>query len=262
MSLNGKRPTSTLRQQASRENGAKSKGPATEFGKTNSRKNAMKHGLLSSVVLLEEVEFRRELDVLVESLYDDLKPEGAIEELLVDEIAVCFWRLRRALQSEAGHVQSNMAREVGNLVARIMKTANDIRCTTLSRDPASAVDIERALEFQASSHGIRAAQNYLRESLTDEVCGTDLECTQRVENAIKTLESAVESVAELESREASHLVHSLYLPTAAESDKILRYETTIKRGLFRTMDQLERLQRRRKGEYVPPPVKVGIQQEG
>jgi hypothetical protein len=44
------------------------------------------------------------------------------------------------------------------------------------------------------------------------------------------------------------------LPTAERADKILRYESHIQRQLYRAMHELERLQRRRKGEFVPPPL--------
>jgi hypothetical protein len=37
-------------------------------------------------------------------------------------------------------------------------------------------------------------------------------------------------------------------------DRILRYRTTINRQLFQAMNQLERLQRLRKGENVPAPL--------
>ncbi len=43
------------------------------------------------------------------------------------------------------------------------------------------------------------------------------------------------------------------LPSAAVLDKILRYEGALDRQLYRAMNQLERLQRRREGEDVPPP---------
>jgi len=51
-------------------------------------------------------------------------------------------------------------------------------------------------------------------------------------------------------------VRSLALPDEGATDKILRYETHLDRQLYRAMDQLERLQRRRGGERVPPPVNV------
>jgi hypothetical protein len=37
------------------------------------------------------------------------------------------------------------------------------------------------------------------------------------------------------------------------TDKLLRYETHLDRQLYRAIDQLELLQRQRRGETVPPP---------
>jgi hypothetical protein len=48
------------------------------------------------------------------------------------------------------------------------------------------------------------------------------------------------------------------LPSADTLEKILRYETALERQLFRAMNQLERLQRRRLGEDVPAPVTVEV----
>jgi hypothetical protein len=44
------------------------------------------------------------------------------------------------------------------------------------------------------------------------------------------------------------------LPSAKVLDKILRYEGALERQMYRALLQLERLQRRREGEKVPPPV--------
>ncbi len=52
---------------------------------------------------------------------------------------------------------------------------------------------------------------------------------------------------------------SASLPQPAAVGRLLRCETTIQRGLDRSLAQLERLQRRRKGETVPPPVRVQIE---
>ena len=44
------------------------------------------------------------------------------------------------------------------------------------------------------------------------------------------------------------------LPPAEVCEKLLRYEAHIERQLSRKMAQLERLQRRRLGDDVPPPM--------
>ena len=41
-------------------------------------------------------------------------------------------------------------------------------------------------------------------------------------------------------------------------DRILRYQATINRQLFQAMNQLERLQRLRKGDHVPAPFNVQV----
>jgi hypothetical protein len=48
----------------------------------------------------------------------------------------------------------------------------------------------------------------------------------------------------------------LSIPQASET--IQRYETTIKRDMYRAIDQLERLRRRRRGEPSPPTVNVNV----
>ena len=40
---------------------------------------------------------------------------------------------------------------------------------------------------------------------------------------------------------------------------ILRYEAHIDRQLYRAIDQLERTQRLRKGDRVPPPLKLNVE---
>jgi hypothetical protein len=41
-------------------------------------------------------------------------------------------------------------------------------------------------------------------------------------------------------------------------DRILRYQTTINRQLYQAMNQLERLQRLRKGDHVPAPLNLEV----
>ena len=48
------------------------------------------------------------------------------------------------------------------------------------------------------------------------------------------------------------------IPDGEALAKILRYEEPTERSLSRALDRLEGLQRRRKGEPVPPPVSVRI----
>jgi len=51
---------------------------------------------------------------------------------------------------------------------------------------------------------------------------------------------------------------SFSLPPANATDKLLRYEAHLDRQLYRAMDQLERVQRQRRGENVPPPLNINL----
>ena len=48
------------------------------------------------------------------------------------------------------------------------------------------------------------------------------------------------------------------LPSAEVLEKIQRYETKLEKQQYRAMAQLERLQRMRQGEMVPPPLTVDV----
>jgi hypothetical protein len=48
------------------------------------------------------------------------------------------------------------------------------------------------------------------------------------------------------------------LPPPDATEKIQRYEAHLDRQFYRAMDELERLQRRRRGEAVPLPVNINV----
>jgi hypothetical protein len=160
---------------ANRQNAQRSTGPRTERGKRNSRRNALKHGVLVSKLLVmdglgteDAVAFQR----LLSALRRDCPPEGELEEILVEKIAICVWRQRRALHCEAGIIRRAYVPD--------------------KHDP----------------------DKYLNDRLA----------------AIKD---------------------HLSLPSGRDMDRILRYEASIQRQLALAINQLERLQRARKGEHGP-----------
>lgn len=82
-----------------RDNAQKSTGPKTFEGKAASSQNAVKHGLFSREILLDE-EKRGELQVLRDQLYSTFLPEGALEDVLVEKIINAVWRLKRLVRFE------------------------------------------------------------------------------------------------------------------------------------------------------------------
>ena len=89
--------------------------------------------------------------------------------------------------------------------------------------------------------------------------------TQRIGTAIAMINRHIEMInvlrqyaKEREKLAVNAETRSLSLPSAEATDKLLRYEAQFERQLYRAMDQLERLQRRRRGENVPPPLTVNL----
>ena len=167
---------------ANRRNAQLSTGPKTEEGKSRSRRNALKHGILASALIITEgegAENPAEFDELLDSLRRDLAPVGTLEGMLVEKIAICCWRQTRTLRCEAGLIRRAFIRE--------------------------AVDLEEVL-------------NPERAAIKDH----------------------------------------LSLPLGADLDRMLRYETANQRQLAYAINQLERLQRGRKGEHIPAPLSIQL----
>jgi hypothetical protein len=87
---------SAARAEASRRNGAKSRGPKTPEGKARSAKNALKHGLRAEKFVLLHDEDADQFEAMAEALADDLAPVGALQALLARRLVVAAWRLERA----------------------------------------------------------------------------------------------------------------------------------------------------------------------
>jgi len=93
---------------ANRANAQKSTGPRTPEGKARVRLNALKHGILASEAVIragEGAEEAEAFEALLAALKDDLAPAGALEELLVEKLAVIVWRWRRVLRYELGAIR-------------------------------------------------------------------------------------------------------------------------------------------------------------
>jgi hypothetical protein len=92
--------------EANKRNALRSTGPATVAGRSISSRNAWKHGLTAREVTVDEAE-RTKFSAFRDDIVADLAPEGALEEELVEEIAICSWRLRRVYRLEVNHSDSN-----------------------------------------------------------------------------------------------------------------------------------------------------------
>src|ERR1017187_6328241 len=84
---------------ANRDNSKKSSGPRTAEGKARSSRNSPVHGLTAKSPILPGEDPADLLD-LAERYHADLKPDGAVEEDLVERMAIATYCLRRIARIE------------------------------------------------------------------------------------------------------------------------------------------------------------------
>jgi hypothetical protein len=93
-------------------------------------------------------------------------------------------------------------------------------------------------------------------SLTPEQCKDRL--VSEIDAEIQRLRGYRQEQAEKESERTKLEILRRKVPESAKLDRLLRYETSLERAFDRTLTQLERAQRIRKGQPLPPQLDVKI----
>jgi len=215
--------TSERKVEANRKNALKSTGPKTPEGKDAVRLNALKHGLLSSEILLpgEDEAALRELG---EHLRAELQPVGELENLLVDRITSLFWRLRRLGRVEAGIFAWEFYAELAERAEQEAR-AQESRLDDILIAADTTVSDERKHRDALS----RAEEMRVKQDAETATLGRTF------------------------ARDADK---------ANAFSKLSRYETTIERGLYKALHELERRQAARLGGSVPAPLAVDVDVSG
>jgi hypothetical protein len=212
--------TSEKQAEANRRNALKSTGPRTPEGKGAVRLNALKHGLLSRVTLLEG-EDEEALRELGEQLKKELQPVGELENLQVERIVSGYWRLRRLTQVEAGI---------------FVWERFEVRAERAEREAGQ-------YETLVPVGGMFAPEPEL--VITDEK--KHEEALDRASRMRNEQEDETATLGRTFARDAER---------ANAFTKLIRYEATIDRGIYRAINELRRLQaaRRAAGDVSPPAV--------
>jgi len=295
--------TSPVKIQANRENALRSTGPKTLEGKQSVRWNALKHGLLSKEVVIptgDGKERKADFQAVLKALQEELQPAGILEEILVEKIAVCYWRLRRALRFEVGQVRENLdtfsfdtvlnryeamsslwsPKErhlvrttvgVQKLVGRLAEVRNHVEkdggelcetCKEVLLEWFSDEDNDWGEAVAFFCWVMSGGPEKSPEEFVGGARPSPDECKRYVLELLDEKQEALSiAMRAASAREALHDASEkarLSLPEPEAMDRLLRYETSIERQLYRAINQLERLQRRRQGEAIPPPINVEL----
>jgi hypothetical protein len=136
-----------------RANAQKSSGPKTERGKAVSSQNSFKHGLYSKAIVIPG-EDPAKFEALRADLAAEHRPVGVTEEMLVDEVAQHYWRMKRFRSLDAQMYRSKSPHENGGSA---LDTASLVQCIDLGL----FTSIQRALN--SAERSFYKALNTLRE---------------------------------------------------------------------------------------------------
>ncbi len=278
--------TTEKQMKANRKN-AKKGGVKSPQGKEISKYNALKHGLLAKAIVIntgDGKEKQEDFDSLLAGLNHYYNPEGSMESILVEKIAVSYWRLRRAKRYEMGKIRSNLDTfynefNIGHLkdelkMLKLISKAYEPLLEELNVDFSISLDHPLSKYYDCKWNHCWEQLAYFYEKQTDNNCGwigkenKDIHqwildqgfkpsfqefCDISEEYMSGYKKTAEEVETQLHDQELKRdripLIHGL-LPEE-DLKKLLRYETAIEKQFYQAMMELERLQKTRCGALEP-----------
>lgn len=250
--------TSEKQRRANAENARKSTGPKTAAGKARVARNALKHGLLATnVVVHTPNEKQADFDALLNDLCAELKPHGIVEKTLVERIATCYWRLRRAQQFEADAIRGALeTQRTGPSEADLKRVQAELDQTC--KDLATERRLHQLLDLpddrrtkQQANELDRFLEEFARAYSLDEPNpqGNDREHQARnvLPGVLRRLERKAATLhTERDAAQRQQVLHehqlSASLPDGSALIKVVRYETMLDRQIHRAFAELRRRQ--------------------
>ena len=277
---------------ANRRNAQKSTGPRTPNGRAVSKMNALKHGIRAAHVVVRGrciKESSQEFTALRQRFWEDWKPVGATEEMLVDKIVTTHWRLNRVLKAESGEIALSVddgyrhrrrtgffstsaqwaiqgdpyfemiesAFGCGFLQSELSKVRKSVEKEGELTETAIQSVIFRGKPYFLTNELARL--RFLWKQNPNGQAEPAMRTEQKrmalsyIDRELEMLDRRRDFCAKQEETEEKARQAVAVLPSIEVLDKIMRYGTMLQRDLSRDVILLERLQRRRLGEEVPPP---------
>ncbi len=214
--------------------------------------------------------------------------------MLVDQIIQATWRLRRARTAESGEIALSVdggwwkrSRQDPLLISmdwdifgdpghamrdsalgnRLLESQLEkVRASVEKEGELTAAAIQSVI-FHGKPYSLTRDLEELRSQLQQNSEGLEpsaLRAKQKeqalayINRKLRFISWGKSDCEEHEKMEEKARQAAAELPSVATLDKILRYETALLRQRDQAMNQLERLQRRRRGENIPAPMAMEI----
>jgi hypothetical protein len=164
-----------------------------------------------------------EFDRIVQALARDIKPSGAVEEMLVSDIAYLVWDIRRFRRAMVGIVEGGLVGAIKRLVQELTgEQARTIFDDTMPSD-------EIALRY-SSSRKVRLEVLELLSEFGLEESAFEAEAVRQRLNELETIEKILASLEERRNKTLAHIaVHreSFARRARESSDRLINVDATI-----------------------------------
>jgi hypothetical protein len=268
--------------EANRKNATHSTGPRTAAGKARSANNSTRHGLLGKFVLLEG-EDPKEFAEFEQQTRAELKPEGAVENSLVDRWCKDTWRLNRLDNAESALLENkpsfddfslfdilNLGKylcdesrrrfeEIPAITEFFASNSKETNNDGMTHDGSGASSLRETHLGFAAMMGLEVSslEELATKQLGDRLRAADKE-TRRAES---TQVNDEPDRAEGKHRASSINADFMARAFARKRDALgllLRYRTKTERSRDNALHELQRLQAARQGQTVAPPELVDV----
>ncbi|MBI5284754.1 MAG: hypothetical protein HY874_06635 [Chloroflexi bacterium] len=259
----------------------------SDVGTALARFNALRHGVTSTAPVIPGVESAEEWEAHREAVAAALAPQGAIESILAERIALLAWRIQRVARYECSAIAAGRERvefdyarskertDDPPTVAEAENRLEDARrclkvieslLETPPDTPLASIDAEKILEDLADSadelvedllEGIEAAEpgglwtSGRLVAVFEAIAARDGDVFAELLGTAIARGRTIARGWELEvariGDEIDRMRDERLLPEAATLDRLIRYEGSLNRMLYQALNQLEATQSRRTG---------------
>lgn len=203
---------------ANRKNAKRSTGPKTLEGKAVVSVNALRHGILSTKLILPN-ESRADFDALLSEMTQCLNPIGFLEQVLIEKISTNLWRQRRLIQAESAQLslqtlhekvtedlnEDQLVKSITSYKSRKMDF-NDKNFVVFSKDLLNElgnINIDKVTDISELELGAPYLYDYINKSASELQLTVEEYIEQHTEGCVKLLnglKQLCEAVIEEESR--------------------------------------------------------------
>ena len=273
--------TTEKQQQANAKNALLSSGPVTPEGKGVVARNAIKHGIFAKDLVIATGDGREnelEYHKLLAGLEKDLTPAGQMEALLVEKIALNYWRLRRLVRYETGEIQERLddfkesaldsyydssyssidrpEMEYYDYEDCISESDYQERCSRVAEIKSPGFDLMKDKDVleHVCYHRLNMEEDVLSDGDYDKatkfVAGLSPQMKGKLRKEIfEVVEQELAEMGEvlIWREKFDQISKRNSLPIEHDLNKIIKYENSLERSIFRNLAALKTLQGNRTG---------------